>query len=702
MLEKNKTIQKGDNNFSMMDSTINCTINVSEESKSNSDFGLEKFSEYLDEDFQDFFFKTKYYSTVMKSFEENSVVILIGTPGIGKTYTSKKVCFDYESQGYHILYSENVNENEQVGLINKFVSEDSKRNIFILLDDFLGLVYSAIKDGKNEEISKLIKKVKKEKNRIKMLINSRGPVYNAFKSSERTAQTIDSSRIDEIMFKDLEIEDRANIFYNHLKKSYVTNTISAKHYCALLNEREYLKVIINNKFNPRVIEYVTSNSKEMSVEGVTPENYFDYIISNLENPEKIWDKEIKNLEKNDRIFIYTLFSLTKTNVNINVLRECFDRRIEEDNKNNSNFDTTISQFEIVSNRLLNSLIKIDGPSEKVGVLNPSINDWLYKNLMSNRMEIEKIITSSLYFEQIECFDSTKYFQEPFIELIKNGKLPSMKTFSKSTFEGFPEHATPKYLYLLKMLLWKLDEEDLAKAGLDNDQIQNYIEKMFVLENYNLIEAEARLYNSLKSSELFCKLFSEPLINKYNLTQVITDEKYLEVILNSIARDKNYFYILSNIYSKYKKYFEDKFYKLNQVKSASINNIVTYIINEIYDELVSEIECSASNIIDEYEGEPFDDFVEAIYEDICDNVLNDMIDNVISKKLYKENIEWLDVSDFDIDGIISDEIELEDLIRDKCSKYYQSEDGSEYHDNKSREEEINNVIELFENLKNFLS
>ncbi len=100
-----------------------------------------------------------------------------------------------------------------------------------------------------------------------------------------------------------------------------------------------------------------------------------------------------------------------------------------------------------------------------------------------------------------------------------------------------------------MLLWKLDDTDLAKIGLDNDWVENFIGEIFTSENYNLVESEARLYNPLKSSEIFCKLFSEPLINKYNLTKVITNKKYFEVILKSVARDEAYFCILNNICKK---------------------------------------------------------------------------------------------------------------------------------------------------------
>ncbi|WP_338708004.1 hypothetical protein [Paenibacillus amylolyticus] len=690
MFEKKKITQKGEGNYAIIDSQLNISLNIA----GNSDLNFEKYSEELDKDFQEQFFETKYYKKVLDSFNKNSIVFLLGIPGIGKTFTSKQLCSEYEKRGYFILYSENINENNQVREIIDFISKNSELNIFILLDDFLGLIYKLIKSGKDQEISKLIKKVKKEKSRIKMLINSRFAVYNEFKStSERTTQAIESSGIHEITIDPLDFCDKAGIFYNHLIKAYKERSISEKHYFALLNEKKYLKIILNPKFNPRVIEYVTVISRD--VKDIAPEKYFEYIILNLVNPDKIWDLEIKNLQQLDRVFIFTLFSLTKTNVNLSILRDCFDKRIKDENS--LNLDTTISQFEVVSTRLQNSIIKIDEHFEKVGVLNPSINDWLYKNLMSNSFEINKIITSALYHEQIECFDSTSYYKKPLIELIKNKEFSKLYTLPKPIFKGFNEqHTTPSYLYKLKMLLWKLDDTDLVKLGLDNDSVENFILGIFTSENYNLIESESRLYNPLKSSEIFCKLFSEPLVSKYNLTEIITNKKYLEVILNSAARDEVYFSILNNICIKYKNCFEEDFYNLVQVKNATINNIVLYVGNEIYDQLVSIIkECAVSNI-DDYVGKPFDDFVDTIYEEIRVE-LEDMILNIISEKLYKENIEWIDEKDFDVDTIISDEIELNDIIFDTCSKYYQSE-VSEYNDNKDVEQEIIDSIEMFESAK----
>jgi len=681
LLEKNKIIQKGNGNIVIKDSVI-----IMGESSSHS----EDFLEELEEDFQEQFYETKFYKNVLNYFENNSIAVLLGIPGIGKSFTSKMVCYEYKTRGYKIRYSDDFNENNRASEFIEFISNHPSEHIFILLDDFLGLAYEEIISGRDKEIAKLINKVKRESNRVKLLINSRAKVYNEFMSkNERTPQAIESSMTYEIMVDSLDISDRAGIFYNHLRKALKQNRISQEHYCALLKENNFLKIIQNDKFNPRVIEFVTIGLKD--VNEISPENYAEYITENLENPDQIWDREIMRLQEIDRVLIYTLYSLTKTTIEIDRLQQCFEKRIQEDQS--LIYDTTILQFKAVTDRLLNSIIKIDKHYKKVGVINPSINDWIKKNLMSNCEQINKIITHAAYYDQIECFDSTDCYKSPLIELINKNKLSQLCTLPTPILDGAIEHATPTYLYLSKVLLWKLDETDLAKIGLDTEWVQSFITKKVLSEdNFHLVESEARLYNPLKSTEIFCKLFSDPLIDKYDLSEVICNENYLEVILNSVARDETYFHILTNISNKYGGCFEDDFYSLPQVKYASLSNLSNHITGEVYDGVVSDIMESAANNIDEYAGCDFNDFVDCIYDEIIDEV-ESMISSAIAEKLNKEQIDWLNIDDFDLDDIINDELYLDELIRSKCSIYVES-DEPEYSDEQSYEQKIDDIINLF--------
>jgi len=89
---------------------------------------------------------------------------------------------------------------------------------------------------------------------------------------------------------------------------------------------------------------------------------------------EIWKKEYKDrIQQEDRILLTTLFSLTDTVVDSDVLKRAYNERMRHKN----NVDVTNNYYENSLRRLNGSMIKllISNGRLLVSAYNPSVNDF---------------------------------------------------------------------------------------------------------------------------------------------------------------------------------------------------------------------------------------------------------------------------------------------------------------------------------------
>ncbi|MCZ9955642.1 hypothetical protein [Brachyspira hyodysenteriae] len=116
--------------------------------------------------------------------------------------------------------------------------------------------------------------------------------------------------------------------------------------------------------------------------------------------------------------MYTIYSLTNHYIDMNILKESFNKRLFE----LKDIDTTINNFDSTLNRLSNSLLKINidkNNNKNISVLNPSINDYIFNYLRYNENEIMNILNNAVYIEQY--LNLYNKFNESFINE-KNNKF----------------------------------------------------------------------------------------------------------------------------------------------------------------------------------------------------------------------------------------------------------------------------------------
>lgn len=490
--------------------------------------------------------------------------------------------------------------------------------------------------------------------------------------------------IHEIQIGELAIDEKALILQNHLKRSYKNGFLSSEHYLNILKDRVYGRIVLHKNFNPRIIEHLT---RKKILAKTKPTDYVNQIFNALQNPADIWQEEYEELDELDRICLNTLFSLTNTNVPTRILKECFDVRQKKIDK-----DSTINYFEKSVTRLIESLINVVyvNGEQRIGIINPSLNDFLFGNLMKNQIEMNKILENSLYYEQIDKLMSCGIEKNKLIEQINSGVFDRLNSFSKQIFSDFELYFTPpRYLHILKILIIYLEENELALCEIHKEDIQNFIESIFK-EQYERIEADARLYFADELSDIFGKLLKSS--SSYDLTEIMNTEKYFNVILNSITRHSDFWEILVGIQKKYFCSMNEEFCILKNIKSSIIEKVTSEAITEIYEDVIDRISSEIEEKYDELENfDNYDDITENVFDGIVDDIY-ELIADQIRTKLEDHNIDSISEDDFDIYTIISDEINVNEMIEHEYDKkmYSQSDDFKEM-----VEKSVKNMIALFE-------
>ncbi|MEC1719041.1 nSTAND3 domain-containing NTPase [Schinkia azotoformans] len=335
-----------------------------------------------------FFVQTNIYSQCIKHLDKHGLLMVTGGPGVGKTITSKMLVIYYATKGYRVRYT----TNGDISDIKKSLSNDKECKEIILLDDCLGQHYFNMKDTQENELLSLIKYVKLNKNK-KLILNSRITIFNEAKDRSLDFNIFfQEKKIRNFIINMDEITslEKAKIFYNHL----IYKQIPKEYYNSIKENKNYLTIVMHRNYTPRIIEHVTYATNYLKI---TPTKYFDYILESLSNPNDIWKNEFeRRIRDVDRAFLLTLYSLTDTNVDYEILKKCFENRLYMMNK----VDYTMDNFESILSRLNQSFINIiDNKGKRcIGVINPSVNDYLKLVFNNNRLELNEIRKSITNFK----------------------------------------------------------------------------------------------------------------------------------------------------------------------------------------------------------------------------------------------------------------------------------------------------------------
>ena len=350
------------------------------------------------EDHKGLYVQTSVFDKAVESLRHNSVLLITGDPGTGKSVLTEMIAYQLAAANYQVVYSSCNNIDGIKGVI----APDCENTLFVL-DDFLGQRCLDVDSLKMRELVMLLRYVSKLKN-CHAVLNSRISILNEAKRIDDSfSRFIESMGIGIVVINTSEMSllDKARIFlsslsYGKVPMEYV-DSLRTRAPSFLSAQMKCIELCRHDNYNPRIIEFCCRSE---FWEGVSPSSFPDAIKEKLDHPNDVWQNEFEErLEKSERMLAYQLFSLGDNNIPIISLKTAYETRLRLEPE----LDCSVDTFGKALKRLQETIIKtvyIEG-EPYVSMANPSVNDYCACFLANNNLESVAMAKSIVFGEQLE-------------------------------------------------------------------------------------------------------------------------------------------------------------------------------------------------------------------------------------------------------------------------------------------------------------
>lgn len=331
------------------------------------------------------------YPRALKILERDRIVVVTGSPGVGKTTLANLPLYEHLERGYQAVV---IQRDVQEGL-TRF--QEGARQVFYY-DDFMGTTFLGDRGtgfrNNNEDRAMLefIAMVRASPT-MRMILTTREHIFSqALEKSERMRHSqIGDDRVI-LQISDYSFRQRANILYNHLYFSDLPEEYQGE---LLLNDF-YFQIIRHKKFNPRLIEWLSTYHR---VKNIAIPHYRDFVSNLLRDPSEIWRHAYEHqISDAGRSFLLTLFTLGGK-AGEAFLEETFSA-LHKIRAERYGFQRRPEDFSIAFHELKGAFIK-PVSEHSVEVLDPSVLDLLnavVRNATDNAFDL---IRGATRFQQIE-------------------------------------------------------------------------------------------------------------------------------------------------------------------------------------------------------------------------------------------------------------------------------------------------------------
>lgn len=548
------------------------------------------------EDKKEYYVKTHAYEQALKHIRDKNILLLLGNPGIGKTTLCEMIVLEYLINEYQLIYASTNNLKS----VKESILQSSQNKQIILLDDFLGHHYLKIDDTKSSELKMLISFIKTLDN-TKLLLNSRVTILNEAVQSDIKFRELYGNYIDyefRIDKNSISFEERYKIFENHL----TYNEVPKNYHKYLMVDDRYLDIISHKNFNPRIVEYV---AHKRNTTGETEESYYDFILSKLDNPKDVWQDEFENrIEPIDRIFLYTLYSISEGKATAEDIKLAFENRISRE----VFIDKTINNYERVSKRLSNALIRItDGfYGLEVSIINASLSEYIHKALQDNVEEQRKILENAYFYDQIVRTVNHN--------LLKSGRIE--KLFEENILH-YPTSSNSEDIYSLFLNEVNIYQVEDIRLSEKITKSLNNMNKWVYPRNVNI----PNVIHELIINEKF---------EIYDVLNILIETSNLENILSYIDSREYLIFLFDKYYFEYKHLP----YRFERIFRERLNQIITPLLMFIF-----KFETFGIDFGEELKSFDYSKENVKILNNIIDNLYDKAKDNLIERIV----LEYMDTS-----------------------------------------------------------
>lgn len=329
------------------------------------------------------------FPRAMQILDKERVVVISGPPGVGKTTLADLLLYNHLARGFRAVL---VERDPSEGL-EQF--DPNIQQVFYY-DDFMGATFAGDRRGialgnEDRSLVNFINLVRDTPN-ARLVLTTREHVYSqAMGRSERLREAgLDAVRVM-LHMPSYDFHQRARILYNHIYFSDLPSEFQDQ----IVSDAFYLKIVKHNKFNPRLIEWLSSYDRI----NVSVSDYRNFIQSLLDDPSDIW-KHAYYHEISDaaRSLLLALWSMSGR-VNTGRLRQIFFA-LHEARSARYRFEIRAEDYAVGLRELANSFVRPTEIGNGVEVIDPSVLDLMNSVVREAPATAVDLLSSSVSFAQV--------------------------------------------------------------------------------------------------------------------------------------------------------------------------------------------------------------------------------------------------------------------------------------------------------------
>jgi hypothetical protein len=326
------------------------------------------------------------YARALAMLDSDHVVIISGAPGVGKTSLAKMLLYAHLERGFEVI---SILTDFETGRIRY---QPGAKQIFYF-DDFLGATFlgeraSTFTRNEDQAILDFIEMVQGSPSARLVMTTREHILQQAVTTSEKLKHSslIDSRHV--LAINDYSRRQRAEILYNHIYFSELPEDYRA----ALLADRFYKEIVQHKKFNPRLIEWLSSFQR---VKSIAPERYQDFVRNLLSDPAEIWshayEQQISDAARSVLLALYSFNGKCVAPLLQVAFNTLHSRRAQR-----YGFKTNPSDWRSALRELTGSFILL---GKQVEVIDPSVLDLLNTMMRQDTQNVLDVIEGAVSFEQ---------------------------------------------------------------------------------------------------------------------------------------------------------------------------------------------------------------------------------------------------------------------------------------------------------------